>query len=46
MASSSSAGGQEEKEKKKPEPVDPATLFDGGAGAADLRALCVGACSR
>jgi hypothetical protein len=46
VAMASSSGGQEEKPKQQPEPVDPATLFDGGAGAADLRALCVGACSR
>lgn len=41
----SSSGGQPEKPQQQ-EPVDPATLFDGGAGAAELRALCVGACSR
>ena len=46
MASASSSGQGQEEKKTKPEPVDPATLFDGGAGAADLRALCVGACSR
>ena len=44
VASVVMASGQEE--KPKPEPVDPATLFDGGSGAADLRALCTKACSR